>query len=274
MSSTQASNGIVDGIANGTPSPAPLMPQQAPHPRTAVVSGGTRGLGAILVRRLLAEGWQVATFSRSNNGPDLTEAEWDGVDTSRLHWEQADMLSATSLRGFVRRVQKQFGGIDLLINNAGMLAEGLLATSSEDTVTTLIAANLVGPIILTQACVKTMMRHKQGTVINVSSINSVRGHPGVSIYTASKAGLDGFTRSMARELGPLNIRVNSVVPGFFSTDLVASLNEARRDRIARRTPLNRLSEIEEIANVVMFLASKDASFITGQTIVVDGGYTC
>lgn len=239
--------------------------------KTAVVSGGSRGLGAVIVRRLLADGWNVAAFSRS--APD-------GYDIAPLHaderflWDQVDVASASEVRRFVARAIKRFGGIDLLVNNAGMLAEGLLATTTEETVARLINVNLVGPILLTKACVKAMIPRRRGAVINVSSINSVRGHQGVSVYTASKAGLDGFTRSMARELGPLNIRVNSVVPGFFASDLVASLTPARRDRIARRTPLSRPSDVEQVADTVMFLASDSSSFITGQTIVVDGGYTC
>jgi|WetSurMetagenome_2_1015567.scaffolds.fasta_scaffold365553_1 3-oxoacyl-[acyl-carrier protein] reductase len=236
--------------------------------RTAVISGGSRGLGELLARRLLEDGWRVAAFSR--NGAQNAENNWG----DRFHHGQADLSSPESLTAFVGEVVARFGRIDLLINNAGALTEGLLVTTTRDTIKKLIDVNLIGPILLTQACVRSMMARKQGAIINVSSINSTRGHPGVSVYTASKAGLDGFTRSMARELGPLNIRVNSVVPGFFATDLVASLTPERRDRIARRTPLKRLSGIEEIANVVMFLASDKSSFVTGQTIIVDGGYTC
>ncbi|PTW62036.1 3-oxoacyl-[acyl-carrier protein] reductase [Breoghania corrubedonensis] len=263
--------------------PAPSLPRDmstaalaAAKGQTAVVSGGSRGLGATVVRRLLRQGWNVATFSRS--GPPDVAASDIGVDAGeldeRLFWHPADMASADQLREFATLSIERFGRIDLLVNNAGMLVEGLLAMTGESDIERLIAVNLTGPILLTKACVKAMMRHRRGAVINISSINSVRGHQGVSIYTASKAGLDGFTRSMARELGPLNIRVNSIVPGFFATDLVASLNESRRDRIARRTPLHRLSDVEQVADAVMFLASDASAFITGQTLIVDGGYTC
>ncbi|TWA60615.1 3-oxoacyl-[acyl-carrier protein] reductase [Azospirillum baldaniorum] len=252
--------------------PTGSAPPPSPAERVAVVSGGSRGLGLVLVQRLLEEGWGVATFSRGTPGADIEALQ--ARSGSRLFWQQADLRLPESLHSFAKAVVRRFGRIDLLINNAALLTEGLLATTRGTTVADVIAANLVGPIALSQACVKPMMQQRRGTIVNVSSINSVRGHPGVSIYTASKAGLDGFTRSMARELGPLNIRVNSIVPGFFETDLVAALTAERRDRIARRTPLKRVAEIGEIADVAMFLASDRSSFVTGQTIIVDGGYTC
>ena len=243
-----------------------------PEQRTALVSGGSRGLGAVIVRRLLALGWNVVSFGRG------AALELDPSDkttaASRFLWVKADLASPEELRGVVSATLARFGPIDLLVNNAGMLIEGLLAMTGERDIEKLIAVNLTGPMLLTRACIKSMMPRRSGTVINVSSINSVRGHQGVAVYTASKAGLDGFSRSMARELGPLNIRVNSVVPGFFASDLVASLGEARRDRIARRTPLARPSNVEQVADAVMFLASENSSFITGQTLIVDGGYTC
>jgi 3-oxoacyl-[acyl-carrier protein] reductase len=138
----------------------------------------------------------------------------------------------------------------------------------------LLATNLVAPIVLTQACAKVMSIHGGGQIINVSSINAIRGYRGVAVYSAAKAGLDGFGRSLTRELGPLNIRVNSVVPGFFESKLTEGVTGPNRERIGKRTPLGRIAEVEEIANAVCFLISPDASFITGQTIVVDGGITC
>lgn len=244
--------------------------------KTAVISGGGRGLGATVVRRLLMQGWNVATFSRSAPPKmDFPEGELDAaILQERLFWHPVDICSSEQLRSFVALTVERFGQIDLLVNNAGMLVEGLLTMTGNRDIESMIAINLTGPILLTRACVKVMMPRRTGAIINISSINSVRGHQGVSIYTASKAGLDGFTRSMARELGPQNIRVNSVAPGFFPSELVASLNETRRDRITRRTPLRQLSDVEQIADAVMFLASDTAAFITGQTLIVDGGYTC
>jgi 3-oxoacyl-[acyl-carrier protein] reductase len=239
--------------------------------RTAIVSGGSRGLGAEIVRRLLEQGWRVATCSR-NGPPDLLCDEM--AESDRFLWRSADMSSTQSLRDFVKETTAQFGNAELLINNAAMLSEGLLTTTSEREIETLINVNLVAPIILTKACLKSMIRLGRGSIVNVSSINSIRGHQGVAAYTASKAGLDGFTRSMARELGPMNIRVNSVAPGFFDSELVAALTPTRRDRIMRRTPLNQLCDVEQVADAVMFLASDASAFITGQTLIVDGGYTC
>jgi len=248
----------------------------ASRTKTAVISGGSRGLGATVVRRLLLHGWNVATFSRSAPPEiDLPAGKHgSAIFQERLFWHPVDTGSCEQLQRFVALTIERFGQIDLLINNAGMLIEGLLTMTGHRDIETMIAINLTAPILLTRACVKVMMPRRTGAVINISSINAVRGHQGVSVYTASKAGLDGFTRSMARELGPQNIRVNSVAPGFFASDLVASVNDARRDRITRRTPLRHLSDAEQIADAVMFLASDAAAFITGQTLIVDGGYTC
>jgi 3-oxoacyl-[acyl-carrier protein] reductase len=240
--------------------------------RVAVVSGGSRGLGRVLVERLLHDGWRVATFSRSASAfITETSAAADG----RLFWQAADLTDPSALRGFLDDVVRHFDRVDMLVNSAAVLHEGLLLTTRASAISEQIAANLVAPITLTQACVRAMCRRRGGgLIVNVSSINSIRGYRGVAVYAATKAGLDGFGRSLARELGPLDIRVNSVVPGFFDSDMTSRLGPGLRDRILRRTPLGRLATVEQVADVVLFLCSPAASSITGQTIVVDGGITC
>ena len=237
----------------------------------AVVTGGSRGLGAVLVERLIADGWRVATFSRTANAfvESLTERAGDD-----FLWQQADLHEPRALREFVAEAARRFGRIDLLVNNAGVLHQELFLTLSPKRVDTLIAANLLAPITLAQACARVMTGNGGGTIVNVSSINAIRGYRGVAVYSAAKAGLDGFSRSLARELGPFGIRVNTVVPGFFDSDMTEGVTPQNRERIQRRTPLGRLASVEEIADATLYLCSPGASFITGQTIVVDGGITC
>ncbi|MFJ1751580.1 SDR family NAD(P)-dependent oxidoreductase [Kitasatospora sp. NPDC088134] len=240
--------------------------------QVALISGGSRGLGRILAQRLLDEGWKVATFSRSaNEFTERTAAE----RPDDFLWAQVDLGDRSALRGFVTAAARRFGGIDLLINNAAVLnKQELFLTTSTRQIDALIASNLSAPIALAQACARVMSTQSSGQIVNVSSINAIRGYRGVAVYAATKAGLDGFSRSLARELGPLNIRVNSVIPGFFDSDMTTEVTDRNRERIQRRTPLGRLADIDEIADTVLFVTSSRASFITGQTIVVDGGITC
>jgi 3-oxoacyl-[acyl-carrier protein] reductase len=241
-----------------------------PHP-VAIISGGSKGLGQVLAERLLGDGWRVATFSRSGS-PFTEEAarKWP----ADFWWQQANLADPGSLTDFVSAAVDRFERIDLLVNNAGVLRQELFLTTSADRIADLINVNLLGPVILTRACTRHMVRLGGGNVVNVSSINAIRGHRGVAVYSAAKAGLDGFGRSLARELGAFNIRVNSVVPGFFDSDMTSQVTAENMARIGRRTPLGRLADISEIADAALFLCSPASSFITGQTIVVDGGITC
>jgi len=237
----------------------------------AVVTGGSRGLGRVIVQDLLDKAWRVSTVSRSPS--DFTRAAVDRHGQA-FHWASADLQDAQSLRQYVKEVRQGFGRIDLLVNNAGMLRQGLFLTMRHDDIGSLVAANLVAPIVLAQECARVMVRGGGGQIVNVSSINSIRGFRGVAVYAAAKAGLDGMSRSLARELGPMNIRVNSVVPGYFDSDMTAGVTLDDRSRIQKRTPLGRLGTADEVLSVIQFLISPASSFITGQTLVVDGGLTC
>jgi 3-oxoacyl-[acyl-carrier protein] reductase len=212
----------------------------------------------------------VATFSRS--GSPAVEA-LAAAHPGRLVHERLDAADPAAVRGFVARVAGRCGRIDHCIANAAVAHEGVLATTSDDAIDTLLAANLKGSIVLSRECVRQMLVQSGGcpSVTLVSSIVAARGSPGLSVYAATKAGLEGFARSLARELGPRGIRVNCVAPGFLETDLSASLAAGDRDRIARRTALGRLGTPADVVGAVAWLTSPAASFITGQVITVDGG---
>ncbi|MGF6812616.1 3-oxoacyl-[acyl-carrier protein] reductase [Paraburkholderia sp. Clong3] len=238
-----------------------------------IISGGSRGLGLALVRAFVAAGRRVATFSRSRTPEidDLIERDTRGAG---FHWRQVDSTDSAAVARFVADVAERWGGVAALVNNAGVSQDGLLALMREDAIEQMIAVNLTGTILLTQSCAKWMIRANRGVIVNIASVNAIRGHTGVAVYSATKAALDGLTRSLTRELGARNIRVNSVAPGYFESDMVQHLDETARARIARRTPLGRLADTTDITNVVEFLVSDRASFVTGQTIAVDGGITC
>lgn len=233
-----------------------------------MISGGSRGLGLALVDRFLADGWRVVTFARSAT-PEIEARAGDA-----LHWQEADSTDDEALKRVAKDATRRWGRLDALVNNAGVGFDGLLTFTGTAEIDRVLDVNLRAAILLTQAAVKPMIRAGRGSVVNVSSVNALRGHSGVSVYSATKAALDGLTRSLARELGPRNIRVNSVAPGYFASDMVAGLDAEATARIARRTPLARLAEPAEIAEAVHFLASDRSSFITGQVLAVDGGITC
>ena len=244
------------------------MPQSR---RVALVSGGSRGLGAVLVSGFLDRRYAVATLSRTK-----TAFVSDMLRTKRRHflWSAVDGRDHEALRAFVAEIGRRFGRIDVLVNNAGIAVEGILPTMRPCEIEAAVSVNLTAALVLAHACSRLMLRQGSGCIINISSVHAIRGHSGVSVYSATKAALDGLTRSLARELGPRKIRVNSVAPGYFDSEMVAHVPDEQKQRIARRTPLGRLARIDEVANAIHFLTSDQASFITGQTLVVDGGITC
>ena len=238
-----------------------------------VISGGSRGLGAGIARKCLDAGYIVATFSRAPT-PFIEQELIGDRDAGRFYWAEADSRDDNALSRFVRTVMDRYGAIDALVNNAAIGRFGAFALMNMQEIDDTLAVNLRSNIILARLCAPAMVLRGSGAIVNISSVNAVRGNAGVAVYSATKAALDGFTRALARELGPRNIRVNSLAPGYFDSDMVAGLSERQRRAILRNTPLGRLGTIDEIAATVSFLLSPAAAFITGQTIVIDGGLTC
>lgn len=236
----------------------------------AVVSGGSRGLGLALVTDFLERGYRVETFSRTESA----ELAVLRKETDALTWSTVDGTDAEAVEEFVRAAVRRHRRIDTLVNNAAVGLEGLLTLTAPAAIDAALRTNLTLPVLLTRACLKPMLARKSGVVVNLSSINALRGQTGVAVYGAAKAALDGLTRGLAREVGPAGVRVVSVAPGYFDSEMTAGISQDQRRRIVRRTPLGRLGSVEDVLGVIRFLTSPAASFITGQTITVDGGYTC
>ena len=237
--------------------------------QTVIVSGGSRGLGMAFVEDLLRSGYRVCTFSRTKT--EFIERVEKGPSADRFRWEAIDGTDFSAVDQFVSRVHDNFGPIYSVINNAGVAVDGVLTLTRAQDISKVLALNLEGAIRLARAGIKSMLLGGTGCIVNISSIIGQRGYSGLSVYSATKAGLDGFSRSLARELGERNIRVNSVAPGYLETEMSSTLGEAHRTQIVRRTPLGRLGRVEDVTGIVRFLLSDEARFITGQTMVVDGG---
>ncbi len=237
----------------------------------SLISGGSRGLGLSIVERLLARGDRVATFSRSGS-PAL--AALAAAHPYQLLAESLDGCDTAAVIGFVGRVVDRFGGLDHCIANAAIAHEGVLATMRDDEIDALLTVNVKASIVLVRECVRHMLAspaRPAPTITLISSIVASRGSPGLSVYAATKAALEGFARSLARELGPRGIRVNAVAPGFLETDLSATLSADNRTRIARRTALGRLGLPADVVGAIDFLTTPAAAFITGQVLTIDGG---
>jgi 3-oxoacyl-[acyl-carrier protein] reductase len=230
--------------------------------RRALVTGASRGIGRAIARELARAGAEVVIGYRSGEAEAAElAAELGGVAI------QADVSTADD----ARRLVEEAGDIDVLVNNAGLTRDGLLARMSDDDWRTVIETNLSSVFYTCRAVTRPMMKKRAGAIVNVSSVVGVHGNWGQTNYAASKAGIIGFTKSMARELGSRGIRANVVAPGYVKTQLTDVLPEEATQAMVANTPLGRVAEPEDIAGAVRFLASDDASFITGEVVLVDGG---
>jgi 3-oxoacyl-[acyl-carrier protein] reductase len=239
--------------------------------RHIVVSGGSRGLGLAMVRDLLVQGYLVSTFSRGGS-PELDALAREHGE--RAHVASVDIADAEALVSFVRAGGEKLGRVWGLVNNSAIAVEGVLATLPEVEIERMLAVNLDGPLRLARLCIRDMLvANRGGRILNVGSIVGSRGFTGLSVYSATKAALDGMTRSLARELGRKQITVNSIAPGYMRTDMSAGLGQTQVDQILRRVPLGRLATEADVVPLVRFLLSDDAAYISGETIRVDGAST-
>ena len=239
--------------------------------RIALVTGGSRGIGAAICDELAAAGAVVAVNYARNADAAAAVCERIASAGGTAHAVQGDIGTADGAAALVEHVESEIGPIAALVNNAGITRDDLIMRLSEESWREVIDTNLGGAFFTCRAVARPMMKRRAGAIVNMSSIVGVRGNAGQTNYAASKAGLLGLTKSLAKELGSRGIRVNAIAPGYIATELTDVLPEAARDAILGATPLGRLGEPEDVARAVRFLVSDAAAFVTGDVLAVDGG---
>jgi 3-oxoacyl-[acyl-carrier protein] reductase len=232
----------------------------------ALVTGGARGIGAAVSRELAAAGSRVAVNYRS--GTDVAEALAGEIGGVAM---QADVADPAQVAALVERVESELGPVDILVANAGLTRDTLLVRMSDDEWNEVIDTNLRGVFNSCRAVARGMLKRRSGAIVTLTSVVGLHGNPGQTNYAASKAGIVGFTKSLAKELGSRGVRANAIAPGYITTELTEVLPEELRDVILANTPLGRLGDPEDVARCVRFLCSEEARFVTGAVLQVDGG---
>ena len=238
--------------------------------KVAVVTGAGRGIGKAIALKLAAEGAAIAACGRTLANVEGTASEI-AKSGGKAKAYDVDVASGSQVAGTCDQIVKEFGRVDVLVNNAGITRDQLLLRMSEEEWDAVLNTNLKGAFNFTKTLSRVMLKQRSGRIVNISSISGLTGNAGQSNYAASKAGLIGFTKSVARELASRGITANAVAPGFIDTDMTEALGEQTRELLKTRIALGRLGTAEDVANAVLFLASDLAAYVTGQVITVDGG---
>lgn len=239
--------------------------------KVAMITGATRGIGKQIALTLANEGYNIVLNYRTEN--DELKQLKNEIENKKVKCltVQGDVTNFEDCKQMIESAIKEFGKVDVLVNNAGITKDMLLARMKEEDFKQVIDVNLVGTFNMTKNVISYMMKARNGRIINISSVVGIAGNAGQTNYSASKAGIIGFTKSLAKEVASRNILVNAVAPGFIETNMTDVLKQEVKDEIAKNIPLKRMGTPQDVANVVKFLASEDSSYITGQVISVDGG---
>ncbi len=239
--------------------------------QVAVVTGAGRGIGHAIALRLANEGARVASVSRSESNAQRTADEINATRPDAARAYGVDVADHTAVQAVAARILEDFGRVDILVNNAGVTRDGLSMRMAIEDWDTVVDTNLRGAFSFAQAVMRSMIKQRSGRIINISSVTGLTGNAGQANYAASKAGLIGLTKTLARELASRGITVNAVAPGFIMTDMTGALSDQVKEAILSKIPLGKFGEGADIAAAVAFLASPEAKFITGQVLTVDGG---
>jgi 3-oxoacyl-[acyl-carrier protein] reductase len=242
--------------------------------RNVIVTGGSRGLGLAIASQLASAGYRVIAVARKSTS-ELTFATQAAAagNVGAIEYRSFDLTMLDGIAEFVRGLRKDFGPIYGLVNNAGIGTGGILSNMRLDEIERLVRLNTIAPIVLTKYVSRSMMLERAGRIVNIASVVALTGYTGLSVYSATKASLIGFTRSLAREVGQFEITVNAVAPGFIDTDMTQELDDEQRARIARRSALKRMPEAIDVAESVKYLLGEGGRNVTGTVITVDAGNT-
>ncbi|MBE5806000.1 MAG: 3-oxoacyl-[acyl-carrier-protein] reductase [Clostridiales bacterium] len=241
--------------------------------KVAVITGGSRGIGKAIAEKFAMNGYNIViNYVSSSTNIDEIKEEFKGINSNiEVLLIKADVTSYESCEDMIKQTIEKFGRIDVLVNNAGITKDGLLMRMKEEDFDKVIDVNLKGTFNVTKNVIPFMMKQKSGKIVNISSVVGVSGNAGQCNYSASKAGIIGFTKSLAKEVASRNIFVNAIAPGFIKTDMTDVLSDAVKETINTQIPLKKMGESKEVANAVYFLGNEENTYITGQVLNVDGG---